>query len=139
MAGSADSLPVVAAAQPVLYQAATFGQLNDAAGRGFKSDEMPTEFYQVDWSWRHLTLQTGEDTLLTAERSRITAFDLAGGKVRWDFHLGNGWSPGPVRPLVQGPRIYIRAATAPDRSGVVCLDGKTGRKLWLADCGAGTQ
>ena len=33
--------PWLRAAQPVLYQAASFGQLNDAAGRGFKSDELP--------------------------------------------------------------------------------------------------
>ena len=40
-----------------------------------------------------------------------------------------------MRPLVCGQRIYIRAAAAPDRTGVACLDGKTGRKLWLGDCG----
>ena len=55
-ASSADSLPVVAAAQPVLFQAAIFGQLNDAAGRGFKGDELPYEFHEVDWTWRHLTV-----------------------------------------------------------------------------------
>ena len=70
-----------------------------------------------------------------AAGSRITAFDLEGGKVRWDFRLRNGWSPSPVRPLVCGRRIYIRASMTPDRVGVACLDGKTGRKLWLGDCG----
>ena len=36
VASSADFLPVVAAAQPVRFQAAIFGQLNDTAGRGFE-------------------------------------------------------------------------------------------------------
>ncbi len=62
------------------------------------------------------------------------AFDLAGGKVRWDSALRNGSSPTPVWPLVGGHRIYARAAVANDRAGVVCLESKTGRNLWLRDC-----
>ena len=110
---------------------------NSMISRGEVSKETNcrVEFREVDWSWRHLALRAGEDSLLAVERSRITAFDLAGGKLRWDVRLRNGWSPSPVRPLVCGPRIYIRAAATPDRAGVACLDGKTGRKLWLRDCG----
>jgi hypothetical protein len=145
-ASSADSLPVIAAAQPVFYPPDSFAQLNDSAGRGFPENDLPYEAREVDWSWRHLTLRAGEDSLLAVERSRITAFDLGApgtpgrGKLRWDVPLRNGWSPCPVRPLVcrvpaRGWRIYVRAAVTPARTGVACLDAKTGRKLWLADCG----
>ena len=133
-ASSADSLPTVAAAQPVQFQAAVFGQPNDSVERGFKADELQYEARGIDWTWRHLTV-LGEDSALAVERARITAFDLAGGKVRWDFPLGNGMSPRPVWPLVRGQRIYLRAAVGGDRAGVVCLDGGTGRNLWLRDCG----
>ena len=98
---------------------------------------MLLEFGSVDWSWRNLVVRAGEDSLLAVERSRITAFDMAGGKRRWDVPLRNGWSSSPVRPLLSGQRIYLRAATAPDRAGVACIEGKTGRTLWLADCGGG--
>ena len=138
MVPDVNSLPVVGAAQPVFYQAATFGLLNDSAGRGYKQDELQGplgQFRDVDWTWRHLVLQPGEDTLLAVERSRITAFDLAGGRPRWDVRLRNAWSAAPLRPLVCGPRIYVRTAAAPGRAGVTCLDGKTGRNLWLRDCG----
>ena len=134
-AAFAASLPLIAAPRPVQFQAAPFGELDDFLGRGFKPDELPGEFRGVDWSWRHLGVWAGDDSLLAVERSRITAFALLGGKPRWDFHLRNAWSPGPVRPLVCGQRIYIRDAATPDRAGVVCLDSKTGRKLWLGDCG----
>jgi len=130
-----DSLPVVVAARPVLFQAASFGQLNDASGRGFKMDEVPYEFREIDWSWRHLTVPNGEDSLIAVERSRITAFDPAGGNVRWDVRLRNGWSSSPVRPLVRGQQIYIRASATPDRTGLACLDARTGRRLWLCDLG----
>ena len=92
----ADSLPVVAAARPVMFQAATFGQLNDSAGRGYKGDELPYEFREVDWSWRHLTVLGGEDSLIAVERSRITAFNPAEGKVS----LGCS----PAKRLVAQPR-----------------------------------
>jgi len=131
----AESLPVVAAAQPVLFEAATFGQLNDPSGRGFKVEEPPYEFREVDWTWRQLTVVGGEDSLIAIERSRIAALNPAGGKVRWDIHLQNGWSPSPIRPLVRGKRIYVRAAATPDRTGLACFDGRTGRRLWLCDCG----
>jgi outer membrane protein assembly factor BamB len=134
VASTADSLPVAAAAQPVFYAAASFAQLHDFTGRGFKEDELPAEFREIDWSWRHLSLRVDDDSLLAVQRTRIAAFDLAG-KPRWDVPLRNRWSPSPVRPLVCGPQIYIRAAVTPDRAGVACLDGKTGRKLWQADCG----
>ena len=135
---SADALPVVAATQPVLYQAASFGRLDDRNGRGFKTDGLSYPLSQqaqaVDWTWRQLTVLGGEDSLIAAQRARITAFDLTAGKVRWDATLGNGWSLGPVRPLVCGRRVYVRASVAADRTGVLCLDGRTGRKLWLSDC-----
>ena len=135
---SADALPVVAATQPVLYQAASFGRLDDRNGRGIKGDELSYALRQpaqaVDWTWRQLTIVSGEDSLIAAQRARITAFDLTGGKIRWNVPLGNGWSLGPVRPLVCGQRIYVRASVAADRTGVLCLDGRTGRKLWLSDC-----
>ena len=135
-ASSADSLPVVAAAQPVQFQAASFGQLDDSAGEASRQTSCRRNFASVDWSWRHLTVRAGEDSLLAVERSRITAFDLAGGKVRWEFP--------PSQRLVARPRAAagLRAdesTSAPprsaDRAGVVCLDGKTGRNLWLRDCG----
>ena len=130
----ADVLPVLTAPRPVLFQAASFGQLNDL-GRGFKGEEAPYEFREVDWTWRHLTLLGGEDSLIATERSRITAFDLAGGKTRWDVRLRNAWSPSPVRPLLRGQRIYLRAAVSPVRTGVLCLEGRTGRTVWSCDCG----
>ncbi len=139
---AADSLPVVGVMQPVVFQAAGFGQLDDSAGRGYKDgDPIPLEFRAVDWSWRNLVLQAGEDSLLVIERLadrglRPGAPGTPGrGKLRWDVPLRNGWSSGPVRPLVCGPCIYIRAAIASGRAGVACLDGKTGRTLWLGDCG----
>ncbi|MGO9114428.1 MAG: PQQ-binding-like beta-propeller repeat protein, partial [Thermoguttaceae bacterium] len=135
VAAPVDSLSVLSAAQPVLFEAASFGRLNDFAGRGFKGDELSWEFREVDWTWRHLVVQANEESMLAVERARITAFDMVGGKIRWDVPLGNGWSPSPVRPLVVGQRLYIRAAIAPDRAGVVCLDGKTGQRTWIGDCG----
>jgi outer membrane protein assembly factor BamB len=135
LASAADELPLVTMPQPVVFQASSFALLQESEGRGFHRDDFPPDFREVDWSWRHLTLRVGEDTLLAVERPRIAAFDLADGKPRWDFQLRNGWSPAPVRPLIVGPRIYIRAVTLSDRAGVVCLDVKTGRKLWMADCG----
>ena len=134
VASAADALPVVGVAQPAHYQMAPVGQLNDSEGRAFKGNDRQGEFKEIDWSWRSLTLQASEDSLLAAERSRITAFDLAG-KLRWDVRLRNGWASSPVRPLVCGPRIYIRAATASNRPGIACLDGKTGRVIWLGECG----
>ncbi len=133
---SADTLPLFAAPQPMPFQAASFGQLDG----GERPDEMPPELRNVDfdWSWRRLTVRAGEDLLLAVEGPRITAFDLEGGKVRWQCPLHNGWSAGPVRPLLCGQRIYVRDAAVPGRAGVACLDGKTGRSLWLRDCGAGT-
>jgi outer membrane protein assembly factor BamB len=136
LASPADTLPVVRLPQPAFFQASSFAQLHDAEGRGFRGDDLPTwEFREVDWTWRHLAVRAAEDSLIACERSHIAAFDVAGGKLRWDVPLRNGWSFGPVRPLVCGPRIYVRAATLADRSGVACIDAKTGRRLWLADCG----
>jgi outer membrane protein assembly factor BamB len=130
-----EALPVVAAAQPLRFQATTFGQLNDAAGRGYKGDDLPWEFREVDWTWRHLAAVSCEDSLLAVQRGRIAAFGMADGKLRWNVHLGNGWSSSPVRPLVLGRRIYIRANVGPDHLGLACLDGRTGGRAWLCDCG----
>jgi outer membrane protein assembly factor BamB len=135
VASAADPLPVIAAAQPVMWDAASFGRLDGAYGRGFRGDELPYEFREVDWTWRNLVVEATDDWMLAADRARITAFDLAGGKIRWDLRLGNGWSPSPVRPLVLGPRVFVRAAMAPNQAGVGCLDGKTGQKIWFCNCG----
>ena len=133
-AASADFLPAVAAVQPGQFQAAIFDPLNASAGQGIQGAELPYELGVVDWTWRHATV-LGEDSALAVERSRIVAFDLVGGRVRWESPLRNGPSPNPSWPLVRGQRIYVRTAVAGDRAGVACLDGKTGRNLWLRDCG----
>ena len=130
-----DALPVMAAREPVLFEPAAFGQLDDFAGRGFKGDELPYEYREVDWTWQHLAIEAGQDSLLVVQRARIAAFDLAGGNPRWAVRIGNGWSPSPARTLVAGRRIYVRVAAFGDRTGVGCLDSKTGQKLWLCDCG----
>jgi hypothetical protein len=133
---SADELPLINLPHPVFFQASTFGRLEDAAGRGFHGEELPSwEFRDIDWSWRHLTVRAGEDLLFAVERSWIAAFDLAGGRIQWDVALHNRWSLGPVRPLICGQRLYLRAATLSDRTGIECLDAKTGRRKWLANCG----
>ena len=134
VSSATDTLPVVGAVQPVGFQTASFALLEDNSGRSFRGDEVPWVFRDVDWTWRNLILRPAGDSLLAVERSRIVAFGSSGGKPRWDVRLGNGWASAPVRPLVRGQHIYIRAASTPERIGVACLDAKTGRRLWLADC-----
>ncbi len=89
---SADFLPAVAAAQPGQFQAAVFGRPNDSAKPGFNGGELPYESRDLEWTWRRLTV-LGEDSVLAVERARITSFDLAGGKVRWDFPSATVWRP----------------------------------------------
>ncbi len=98
---------------------------------------MPYEYREVDWTWQHLAIEAGQDSLLVVQQARIAAFDLAGGNPRWAVRIGNGWSPSPAHwTLVAGRRIYVRVAAFGGRTGEVgCLDSKTGQKLWLCDCG----
>jgi outer membrane protein assembly factor BamB len=133
-ATTADPLAVIRVPQPVDFQASMFGELHDDGGRSVRTEELPQELRDIDWSWRHLTLRTAGNWLLAVHRTRIAALDLAGGRLRWEVQLGNSWSLGPVRPLICNQRIYLRAA-ASSGTGVICLEAKTGRKLWTADSG----
>jgi len=137
--GLLASLPAEAAkaltvAQPATIEAVSRGQWNENAGRGFRREEMPWEFYDVDWTWRHLSLRAEEDGLFVFHRSRIAAFEPGGEKPRWNCNLGNAWSPAPLCPVFTASRIYLCAALAPECCGVACLDRKTGRRLWLCEC-----
>ncbi len=97
------------------------------------------QFREVDWTWRHLV--AAGRRRLAARRRTLADHRLRPGTGRVAensagmFACTTAGRPAPCGRWSRGQRIYLRAAVAPDRAGVACLDGKTGRRLWLRDCG----
>ena len=74
-----------------------------------------------------------DGTIYTAgdidEKAIVTAMDLDG-KIKWQYDNGPGWTgsyPGSRgTPTIDGERIYHQSA----KGQLVCLEAKTGKKIW---------
>lgn len=63
------------------------------------------------------------------DETAVTALDLDG-KIQWQVPNGKAWTGGPAgsrgTPTIDGDRLYLENP----HGDVVCLDAKTGKKLW---------
>ncbi|MEI8371217.1 MAG: PQQ-binding-like beta-propeller repeat protein [Planctomycetota bacterium] len=116
-----DTFPILPAPQPVQFCFATLGQ--------------PDESGSCDALSGNIAVVAHDDLLIVSNRKQAIAIESASGKRRWSWELGKSVLSSPIRPLVQGPRIFLRTTTVSGRYGIVCLDKKTGRGLWRRDCG----
>jgi outer membrane protein assembly factor BamB len=89
----------------------------------------------VDRLGRELTVVSSPTAVVVASPARIAAYDLADGTCRWSFGLETGSAavpaglPTPMQPILAGPRIFARQATAKGPE-LFALDSARGQLVW---------
>jgi outer membrane protein assembly factor BamB len=131
--------PVKPAAElpaPAPLTVRSWGELDGAMGT--KPEQVPSLSRSVDWLGRQHTMVAANETLVVSNRFQVIAFDLKTGAKRWTYDLGEGqgathaWPLVPMRPLVRGGRVYSRLVPKNGRPALVCLDLKTGDRIWTS-------
>jgi len=105
---------------------------------GTDPQSVPTPAAPLDWPARQTAVTFTADAMLVSNRFQVAAYDLASGRIRWKYGLGeeqgptHAWSLVPMRPQVAGARVYVRLVTKPSGTQLACLDLQTGNPLWTS-------
>jgi outer membrane protein assembly factor BamB len=126
--------PAVELPAPARLTVRSWGVLDGSVGT--KPEHVPSISRNVDWSGRQHVMVAADDSLVVSNRFHVAAFDVTTGAKRWTYDLGeaqgptHAWPLVPMRPLVTDGRIYARLVPKDGRPELVCLDLKTGDRIW---------
>ena len=103
---------------------------------GSRPEAVPAFSLPLDWPARQMSAVIESDMMIVANRFQVVAYELATGKLKWRYGLGDqqgpthAWPLVPVRLNVHDGRIYARMVPKDTRPVIVSLDLATGKHLW---------